>query len=219
MSSVDLSDEDEVGSLWLRIYFPDSSIITNVELRWGSSSSNYWSATATSPHDQSSFQNGWNVLRFDWNGATETGTVDPSAITYARITINYDGTAETDIRVDKLTVSLGEIYELEYYSNYMFQSSGGTWKEKASSDSDVINLDQLAYQIYVMETAKAVVQQVKTQQAKSDLAFLNEELYGDPRKQKMGLYDIYEEQHPSEAIKKQSFYWDSEVYEDDYDNR
>jgi len=206
MSAVDLEDMENVGSLWARVYIPDTSIITNFILYWGSSSSDYWYATATSPHDQSSFKTGWNVLRFDWNGASSSGSPDSSAVNYLKFLVTYDGTAETDLRLDKITASLGKIYELEYYSNYMFQSSAGTWKEDANTGSDIINLDQLAYEIYVLECAMACVQQVKTQQARTDYELFYSDLYGDGNKK--GLYGIYEEQHPSEAIKEQSFYWE-----------
>jgi len=210
MTEVDLEDEDEVGSLWVRIYLPDPSIISSIELRWGNDTSNYWTATATSPHDQSSFKTGWNVIRFDWNGATETGTVDPSAIDYVRITVNYDGTAETDIRIDKITCSLGKIYEIEYYSSYMFQDSSGNWKENCSADSDIINLDLSAYRIYLSEMALGALDQIKPDENVPLRVELKRELYGEGNTP--GLYGLYEEQFPSEALKKVDFYWDPNVY-------
>jgi len=79
-SDVDLDDHDERGDFFLRVYMPDEDRISSIELNWGNSSAVYWSASATTPHDQDSFKKGWNILRFSWDGATETGTVDPETI-------------------------------------------------------------------------------------------------------------------------------------------
>lgn len=199
-NDIDLSDHDERGEQFLRSYMPDADRISNIELNWGNDSSNYWSASATSPHDQDEFKRGWNILRFSWDGATETGTVDPEAIDYVKIIITYDGTADTDFRFDKLSSSLGEIWEVVYYSKYLFQDSGGTWKNTVTADSDVVNLDDDGYNLFLFEALKCLSQQQQGKDAISDYNIAVNEL--------AELYEPYKVNHPSEAIEKQEIYYD-----------
>ena len=94
LTALDLTDYDELGSFFLLVYIPDSSIITNFILRWGNDiTANYWQATITTPHTGTAFASGWNLLRFDWAGATETGTVAPATIDSFRISFTYNITS------------------------------------------------------------------------------------------------------------------------------
>lgn len=195
-TAIDLSDDEDKSSLFLWIYLPDASIMTSVELRWGNSSTIYFSNTVTQANS-GAFVNGWNQLRFDWNGATETGSVDTENIDYVRITVNYDGTADTDLRVDNLTVNLGAIYELEHYSKYLFKNSSGTWQEDPSDDSDIVNLDTDSYNIYLDKVSEYACQTV--QKLNSDVPYFRE------------LYDkgvtAYQSDRKSEAKKTQEVYY------------
>jgi len=206
MTDVDLTDHDELSSIFVWVYIPSASAVTNWILRWGNDSSAYWSSTVTSPHDASSFKDGWNLLRFDWNGATETGTVDPSAIDYLRITVTYDGTADTDFRLDNIVSSIGQIYEIEYYSKYIFRNSSGTFIEETSTDTDIVNLDTDSYNILVYECAYLIAQQQQGQDSVFDRNYFKEELYGDGQL-KAGLYELYKRSYPSEVQKPQSTYY------------
>jgi len=204
---VNLSDYDEVGALFVSVYIPDTSIITNFILQWGNDSSNYWSRTVTTCHDQSTFKTGWQILRFDWNGATEIGTVDPSAIDYLRVSVTYDGTAETDLRIDKITCSKGEIYEQEYYSECLFQNSSGDWISKPTSDEDTINLDEDGYNLFLYESMIECCQQMAGEDAQADIRYAKERLYGDGSRENMGLYHKYKVDHPSQALRPRQFYY------------
>lgn len=143
-STVDAQDLTTIlndGALFVWVYIPDTDAVTSVSLRWGSSSANYFSATVTASQDNTVFITGWNLLRFDWNGATETGTVDETAIDYLRVTVAYDGTLVNSVRVDSIVAQFGKIYELVYYSKYLFKSAAGVWQEEPLDDGDLINLD------------------------------------------------------------------------------
>ncbi|MCH8063998.1 MAG: hypothetical protein IH861_16010, partial [Chloroflexi bacterium] len=71
MTQVDLSDHENKSTLFLVGFFPDASFITDVNLRWGNSTSVYFDRTVTAPQF-GAFKNGWNLIPFDWNGATQT---------------------------------------------------------------------------------------------------------------------------------------------------
>lgn len=175
MTAVDLSDEDEKSSLFLWLYIPDSTAFTSCNLRWGNDTSNYWSRTVTAPH-YGSFANGWNLLRFDWNGATETGTVAPASIDYLRVTVNYDGTADTDFRVDNIVSRLGTIHEIVYYSNYIFKDgTTSAQKEDAENDADTIILDPDARNLLLYKIAYLGAQQIQGQDSGFDVSFFGAE--------------------------------------------
>jgi len=210
MTQVDLSDEDEIGTLFAWVYIPDYSIITSFALDWGSSASAYWSRTVTTPHDNTSFHNGWNLLAFNWNGATETGTVDPATIDYLKLTVVWDGTAETDLRLDRIWCSSGETYEVVYYSDHLFKNTGGTWLDIPTDDSDTINIDIDGYAIYLLEVTKLCLQQVKGVHAEADINNADLELYGSGNR--IGLYEKYTEAHPSEVMRAVGIFYDTELY-------
>lgn len=203
MTAVNLTNQDETGTVFAWVYLPVAANITNLILRWGNDSSNYWSRTVTTPH-VGSFENGWNLVAFAWNGATETGTVDPSAIDYLRFTVTT-ATTDTDFRLDSITVSNGEIWEVVYYSKYLFQNSGGTWLEAPTADTDTINLDTDSYNILLYEAASIVAQEVGGQDAQGDFQYYYRHLHGDGAM--IGLYDHYKEGNISEAKKPKSTYY------------
>jgi len=204
MAAKDLTDYDEKGSIFARVYIPDASIITNFILSWGSSSAAYWASTVTTPYDQTAFQNGWNILRFNWNGATETGTVDPSAINYLKFLVTYDGTADTDIALDKISISTGEIWEIEYYSECLFSTSAGTWQTTTTEDTDIVNLDTDGFNLFLYECLLAISQQLQGADSGFDVGFSNSHL--------IELYRNYEFDHPSEAERPKSIYYDINLY-------
>jgi len=159
MTSVDLSDWLNQGTIFLYTFLPTGSVFSNVNLRWGSSATNYYSVDATTTQAGTTFQNGWNLLQFNWSGATVTGSPDSSAINYIRVTWTYDGTAQTAVRLDQITAALGTILEIEYYSKFLFRTSAGTWQETVTDDTNIINLDTESYNLLVYKVAQLAVQQ------------------------------------------------------------
>ena len=199
MKQVNLSDHDEKSSIFLRVYIPDQTAITNCILRWGNDTSNYWSKTVTTSHEGGAFENGWNILRFDWNGATETGTVASATLDYVRLTVTYNGTAETDIRVDHIVSALPEIYYMTYYSKYLFKSSAGTYLETPTDDRDTINLDTDSYPILIYQTCYLLAQELQGEDSGFDIQFFAAE--------KQRLINEYIRNNPSQSIRPQSFYY------------
>lgn len=200
ITSTDLSTHENISRLFLDVYFPDADLITNVILRWGNDSSNYFSVTATSPFDQSSFVDGWNTVGFSWNGATETGSVDSSAIDYVRVTVTYDGTAETDIRVDNLRSILGQIYDLQYYSNYLFKdATTGALKLRPENDDDEVILEPQSMNVYLHKVAEMAAQQAQQQGVTVDVSYFAQQ-YQNALQQYKALF-------PSEKKKPKSFYY------------
>ena len=197
-SAVDLSEHEDISSLFLFLFVPDVSAFTSVDLRWGSSASDYWTVTATTPQ-VGTFLDGWNLVRFDWNGATEVGTPVSSAVDFLRVNVIYDGVAETDYRVDNITSRLGTIFEVDYYSKNLFTDSSSVINETITDDTDTINLETDSFNLLVDKSAEFAAQQMQGEDSVFDVGYFK------------GVYDTnlrkYKKQYPSEIEKpRQSYY-------------
>lgn len=89
--------------------------------------------------------------------------------------------------------------ELVYYSKYLFKTSGGTWKEKPTLDSDVINLDTDGINILLYELAELVTQELQGESMVQDLNYFSSK--------KKEAWDTYERSHKSIAYKRQNNYY------------
>lgn len=204
-NSIDLSKLKDVGSLFHWLNIPNASALTNVKLRYGADSSNYWTVTVTSPHDRTSFESGaWLLNRYNWSGAVQTGSPDESTISYLEIELNYTGGAQAGVLVNSITASLGRSYELVYYSEYLFKGVDGTWKSTPTADTDIVMVDTEAENIYLYELCKIFGFEVKGKNFASDYKWYNGELEDNGNKQ--GLYSLYTENNPSQAIQAYTTY-------------
>ena len=168
-TALDLSELENQGTLFLYTYLPTASEFNSVTLQWGTDSSNYWSVAATMTQQSTVFQNGWNLLAYNWLGATVTGTPDASDINYVNVIWNYDGIAQTAVRLNNIIAYLGTILEIEYYSKYMFRdATTGAFQEEVTDGSNLINLDTDSYDLLFYQVAYLAAQQ---QQGKNALQF------------------------------------------------
>lgn len=201
-STLDLSAHKNKSSFFLEVYWPDASIITSIKVRVGSSAADYYEITGSL--QLGTARNGVNLYRFDWNGATETGSVDEASTDYVRYEITTTA-ADTDIRIGRLSSKLPSPHEVVYYSKALFRpfSGSSTWLDLPSNDTDIINLDSDALNIFIYECCAIIA---------SDLEFEAEVtkfqgLLGvspDGRLTGGGLYGDYKRDKPSESIKPSS---------------
>lgn len=205
LTVVDLSTEDTQTSAFVWVFIPTASKVTNFTVRLGSSSGNYVSRTVTTTHDAQAFANGWNLLRFDFDGATETGTVDWSVINYFRLIITHDQTGDTDFRIDSITAGIGELFEIVYYSDSIFKSTAGAYKKEPTSDTDIILLENDAYNIMLYECAYLLSQELQGENGAFDESFFRRMLDGDSTT--VGLYRRYHMNYPSQNKKARSSYY------------
>lgn len=203
LTSLDLSAHFDTSTLFTWVYFPTGADITSVNLRWGSDSSNYYNYTATTNQEGNAFEDGWNLCAFPWDSATTVGSPDDTAIDYVRVTIVYDGTLQTGVKVCNIVSTLGYIFELQYYSKYLFRNaSTNAFQEKVSDATDdtlVINLDTDSYNLLFNKTAFFVSQALQGADAQYDATFWDSEYQKALVK--------YQKLNPSEALKKGEFYY------------
>lgn len=212
LPAVDLSEFTSQGEIFTWVYFPSVSALTSVQARWGNAATNhYWQSTAsTTQADGTAFQIGWNLLKFSWAAATQTGAVDETAIDLFRITFNTTGSI-VDIRVDNVVVSLGQVFEVKYYGAYLFRTVVGTWIRRPTVDTDYIAVDEQGFNIFAYECLIEMAQQMEGEDSVFDIGFAQRALNGDGSSrdpaQRLGLYARYRKEYPSLAKPVVLSYW------------
>lgn len=198
--AIDLTREDNEGIVMTYVYFDTPEDITSVTMRWGSSNADYYTQSVTTDFFGNAFAVGWNLLKFEWLSATTVGTPDPAQISYARVSFTYNGTLQSNVRVNSITSQLGVIYLLKYYSKFLYRDSiTGAFKEVFTSDADYINLDVTSYNIFINLCAYFAVQQQASNNGPFDAQFFLNEY----EKEK----DRYVKKMRSQTIKPQGQYY------------
>lgn len=203
LNQLDLSSHANISTLFMWVYLPTGASITSVDLRWGSDSSNYYHYTITSTQQGTAFQNGWNLLAFPWVSATVVGTPVTTAIDYSRVTFAYNSTLQTGVKVDNITSTLGYIFEIQYYSKYLFRnSSTNAFQETVTDSTDnnlIINLDTESYNLLFNKVAFYVSQALQGADSSYDATLWDSEY--------THALTRYRAQNPSEAMKKGETYY------------
>lgn len=199
MTAVNLSNVENQASLFVWVYVPTGADLTSVNLRWGSSSTNYYTRTTTQTQQGTVFVDGWNLCQFEWDGATVVGTPDSSAIDYGRVTLNVTASM-TSCLINGMNSILGTILSYEYYSKYMFRDAiTGAYQETVTDDSNLINLDTESYNLLTNLVVYFAAQQQQGIDAGYDASFFK------------GEYDRgiirYKSMYKSELQKPQSKYY------------
>lgn len=213
--AIDLSQLVSVGALFAWLKFPDAARLNSVVLKWGSSSSDYYSKTVTAAHDRAFESDAWMLTRHDWSDATTTGTPVSSAIDFLEITLNYDtGAALENVKLDAISSALGQAWEVLYYSDRLFRSTDGlTYKTIPTTGSDVILLDTDGSVILQYNYLDVAAQQVRGRNMSADRNFVSAKLDGagkDP-----GLYALFMQKHPSQRIRRSETYYEFDELDGD----
>src|SRR3990167_258138 len=199
---IDLSDHEDKGSVFLWVFIPDYSdaeadTVTNFILRLGNDTSNYVSRNVTTNNEGATFYDGLNLLRFDLNGATETGTVAWATVDYLRLTVTKSTSlaADTDWRVDDIVIRLGDIYYTVYYTKYGWQTTAGAYIEESTATTDLLVADTEEVEGIAFKASEFASQELKEY---------------DDAKYFRGEYENwkvkYQANNPSEALKKSRDY-------------
>lgn len=206
----DLSNLRYSDSSVYAIYLPlgYSSRFTGLSLRRGSSAGNYKEASVISKIDGTGFTDGWNLVKFDWNTANAVGTPDDTKNTYRRLGFAYSaGSSIPGVLVDNWTDSIGNLYEIEYYSNFLFRTSAGVWIDVPTLDTDLLNVSLSSYEILKTEMMIDITKYIRIgavqEQELTDWRLM---LNGQPQSRYVkdppyhGLYNDYLKMFPSSAI-------------------
>ncbi len=201
MIAVNLSEVLNQSSFFVWVYIPTGSQLTSVNLRFGSSSSAYYTKTVTQTQQGTAFVNGWNLCQFEWATSSVVGSPDDTAINYARVSLVMTGGTNTACKVNGLNSILGTVLSYSYYSKYLFRNaSTGTYQETVLDDADLINLDTESYNLLFNQVAYLATQQ----QQGLDASFYDGSFFKNAYDQ--GLIR-YKAMYKSELQKPQSVYY------------
>jgi len=196
MSAVDLTDEDEVADIFVWVYL--GATVTSISARWGNDlTTNYWASTAqTTQADGTAFKVGWNLLKFSWSTATETGTVAPATVDSFQITVA--SSAQNNIRIDNIIFSIGRNFDMKYYSKFLFKNSAGTYISQPTTDDDSVLLDNDTLPVFLMECLIDAAHQMEGSESVFDMTHAENQL--------KTLYPAYRSMFPSMEKKTISQY-------------
>lgn len=138
LTQVDLSDYEDVGAITFKMWIPDATYVTGATIKFGSSPSDYASATVTAQIDGSDPANGKNVFLVEWTDLTETGTPNFAAVDFLEISLNYSA-SQTDmfgVRLDDVQAHIGKLCEIVYYSENLVVTSSGSRARRFTDSSD-----------------------------------------------------------------------------------
>lgn len=190
------------GALFVWAWITSLDNLTNYVMNIGSDNGNYYQKIVTSQNDGSAFAVGWNLLRFDLNNFNATiGTPVLTSFKYIALYMTKGLTKinQTNYRFDSIMLKKGEPNNVEYYSKYPWQTSGGVWIENSLNDSDLLNVTMDEYNLVLLKAtefaAEEVDEEIETIKVYRGQQFFN------PRYEKFKqLQKLYEVNHPSESM-------------------
>lgn len=203
LNPTDLTSLVNIGTGFVWVYLPTAASITSIDVAWGSSSSNYYHSTLSTTQQGTVFQNGWNLLSLPWVSATKVGTPVNTTYSFVKCTVNYNSTLQTGVKFCNLMFAPGYIFELQYYSKYLFRNpSTNAFVEKivdVTQNAYLINLDTDSYNILFNKTAFFIAQALQGADAEYDATYWDAE-YQNALMRYKGL-------NPSETMLKGSSYY------------
>lgn len=209
-SVIDLSSMNYQDASLIFLYIPSgfSARFNSVTVVRGDDASDFVSVIVTTRADGSAFQDGWNQLYVNWNSGTVTGTPTNTQNTYRQISFGYTpGSVIKGVLVNNWTDSLGQLYEIEYYSEYLFRNAAGIWIPAPLEDTDILCVDSASYEIIKTEMMVDITQNIRVGPVRSEeLADWRLMLNGQPQSRYIkdppyhGLYADYLQKFPSSQI-------------------
>lgn len=178
-TTIDATDLENIGvfRFWLGLHSVSAAnlaLITSVTLRFGSSSSDYWEVTSTTPVNNGSFKAGWNRMSFNWANATSSGSPDSSALDYFLIRITYSSgfTDSNNIRVDELVLLEPTTLEMVYFSTNMVNDPTDGWQVHFSVDTVDTTQQLLLPKRYTRAVIKLALAELFPQKEKNDADYI-----------------------------------------------
>lgn len=142
LTAVDLSDYENKSRVFMWVYIPTVTYVTGMTLRWGSSDSAYWEASATTQYSGLALVSGWNRISFAWP-STSTGSPSSSAVDFIYFQLTYSASQAdmSGVLIDDIIFAIPKVFDFDYQSTYFVRSSGGTAQTEFSATSDYSMLD------------------------------------------------------------------------------
>ncbi len=207
ISSVDLTDYEGVGVVFLAIETPSTTDLTSITARVGSSASDYVAVTETAGFLGAFQVDTWLLVAFDLAGASETGTMDWSAVDYLQVRIAHTASIN-NFRLGGMWVAMPSLNEIIYQTAAIFKNlTTGALSQSIGSDNDLIILNDAAFSILELECAKTVALQMSGGAYTTQIQGFDDILTSakDPMN---GLYARYAANNPSTQLRQIDSYYD-----------
>ncbi len=217
-SPLSMSNYEDVGVAFLAIQIPAGSTasnLTGISLKLGSSSGNYDLVSATQGFLGLWISGQWLLVAFDFSTSVSTGTPNWSAIQYAQVSLTTSGSF-TSFHVGGLFMSLPSPAQILYQSAAIFLSTGTTSPlTSITANTDTIILTDAAYNLYLFESAMAILQNTGAGVSDASSIKLNQILHGVRARNgvmiEAGLYDMYRGDNPSQEIRMSGEWYSTEL--------
>lgn len=207
ITSLNCTEMEGVGVVFVAIQTPSATDLTSLAIKVGSSASDYVSVSATEGFLGAWTADTWLLVAFDLSGASETGTVDWSAITYLENSITTGATIN-NFRLGGMWVAMPSINEIIYQTSAIFKTTAGVLTPSITSDNDTIILNDAAYSIYEVMCAKTVALQMSGGVYTDQIKGFDDILDGNSSHQ--GLLGRYTANNPSNQLRQIDSYYDGE---------
>lgn len=211
ITAVDLTAYQGAGVVFLAIELPTEDF-TSFVVRIGNDSSNYYEVSNTVGFIVNMVEE-FFLVAFDLSLASTVGSPDITEIDYVRVIFNYNGDAQTNVRVGDLFISLPSPNQI-LYSSAGFFLVDEVVSTSITTDADEIILNDAAYTIYEYECALAILQQTGGASGDSTMASINAALNGARARNgtivQYGLYDLYRAENPSEILRSSGSWYEGE---------
>ena len=92
-------------------------------------------------------------------------------------------------KIDDISLHLGEINKIYYYSGYGWQTSTGTYIKNSTADSDLLNAGEEEYELFLAKCSELCADEVDEEK----VSIKQERLY-------KGLKETYKQGNPSESL-------------------
>jgi hypothetical protein len=144
INPIDLTAYQGVGVAFLAIELPTATDFTSIGVKIGSDSANYYTISNTVSTLGAFVSGEFLLIPLDLANATPTLSPDITKIAYLQVYLNYNGTAQTNVRVGQLFITNPSPFQIIYASAGFFLS-GGVVSTSITSDSDEILAKSIKY--------------------------------------------------------------------------
>jgi len=204
LTPVDVTGLVNINTQFAWVYIPLASAITSLDVQWGSDvTANYYHLTVTTTQQGTALQNGWNLIALPWSSATKVGSPTITKYNSVKLTVTYNSTLQTGFKFCNLTSNRGYIFEMQYYSKYLFRDpSTNAFQETvvdATDNNKLINLDTESYNMLFNKTAYFIAQALQGADSEYDCKLFDSEYESALRR--------YRALNPSEAKTKAESYY------------
>ena len=199
---IDMTNYIGVGKVFLALEIP-STQLSAVELRLGSDANNYYVVSATQGMLGSWSTNDFLDTPFDLSVATKVGNPVITKIDYVRLTFSTLATMN-NIRCGYLWGALPSQHKVLFTTTGIFKN-GNVISNFITDDTDIILLNDAAYNLYEHECAVTVGLQEGGTLGEGLISSINSMLNGARARNgaviQLGLYDKFRADNPSEDVR------------------